>query len=202
MTGVKWSWPQVSEAFKDPQLYFCCFNAFLSSVPNGGLSVFGSLMNQSFGFTNLQVLLMDIPRSVVSVIIFLIVGIYTRRVANRRMFIMAFATLPPLAGFLAMALLPDAPEYKWVKWGMYLMTVPFVLGLFLGWTLSQSLSFPPSLSPSPHHPAIFGMAPFCSILPPPMTNPPPHHQSRPTSPGAPKRPSSAAPPSSATARAT
>ncbi|KAL1384748.1 major facilitator superfamily domain-containing protein [Phyllosticta capitalensis] len=138
VTGVKWSWPQVSEAFKDPQLYFCCFNAFLSSVPNGGLSVFGSLMNQSFGFTNLQVLLMDIPRSVVSVIIFLIVGIYTRRVANRRMFIMAFATLPPLAGFLAMALLPDAPEYKWVKWGMYLMTVPFVLGLFLGWTLISS----------------------------------------------------------------
>lgn len=35
VTGVKWSWPQVTEAFKDPQLYFCLVNAFLSSVPNG-----------------------------------------------------------------------------------------------------------------------------------------------------------------------
>ncbi|KAK7550171.1 major facilitator superfamily domain-containing protein [Phyllosticta citricarpa] len=107
VTGVKWSWPQVAEAFKDPQLYFCCVNAFLSSVPNG----------LSFGFTKLQVLLMDIPRSVVSVLVFLAVGIYTRRVANRRMCIMALGTLPPFAGMLAMALLPNTSEYKWIKWG-------------------------------------------------------------------------------------
>ncbi|KAK8152485.1 major facilitator superfamily domain-containing protein [Phyllosticta citrichinensis] len=138
VTGVKWSWPQVAEAFRDPQLYFCCANAFMSSVPNGGLSTFGSLMNQSFGFTKLQVLLMDIPRSVVSVLVFVAVGIYTRRVANRRMYIMALGTLPPFAGMLAMALLPNTPEYKWIKWGMYLMTMPFVLALFLGWTLISS----------------------------------------------------------------
>lgn len=35
VTGVKWSWPQVYEAFLDPQLWFCMLNAFLSSVPNG-----------------------------------------------------------------------------------------------------------------------------------------------------------------------
>lgn len=35
VTGRKWSWPQVGEAFRDPQLYFAMFNAFLSSVPNG-----------------------------------------------------------------------------------------------------------------------------------------------------------------------
>ncbi|KAL2681497.1 major facilitator superfamily domain-containing protein [Phyllosticta citricarpa] len=109
VTGVKWSWPQVAEAFKDPQLYFCCVNAFLSSVPNG----------LSFGFTKLQVLLMDIPRSVVSVLVFLAVGIYTRRVANRRMCIMALGTLPPFAGMLAMALLPNTSEYKWIKWGAF-----------------------------------------------------------------------------------
>ena len=81
VTGRKWCWPQVSEAFKDPQLYFCMLNAFLSSVPNGlapsfnlpycistnecfsGLTTFGSLMYQSFGFTQLQVQLVDIPRS-------------------------------------------------------------------------------------------------------------------------------------------
>ena len=35
VTGVKWTWPQVGEAFMDPQLWFCTLNAFLSSVPNG-----------------------------------------------------------------------------------------------------------------------------------------------------------------------
>jgi len=35
VTGKKWKWPQVTEAFKDPQLYFAMVNAFLSSVPNG-----------------------------------------------------------------------------------------------------------------------------------------------------------------------
>lgn len=35
VTGKKWVWPQVAEAFKDPVLYFCTLNAFFSSVPNG-----------------------------------------------------------------------------------------------------------------------------------------------------------------------
>ena len=35
VTGKKWKWNQVTEAFKDPQLYFAMVNAFLSSVPNG-----------------------------------------------------------------------------------------------------------------------------------------------------------------------
>lgn len=63
VTGVKWSWPQVGEAFRDPQLYFCMVNAFLSSVPNGGLTTFGSIVLNNFGFTELQVLLIEIPRS-------------------------------------------------------------------------------------------------------------------------------------------
>ncbi|KAF2142939.1 uncharacterized protein K452DRAFT_248575 [Aplosporella prunicola CBS 121167] len=138
VTGIKWSWPQTLEAFKDPQLWFCTVNAFLSSVPNGGLTTFGSILYKSFGFTELQVLLVDIPRSVASLFIFLAIGIYTRRVKNRRMYIMALSTLPPFIGFLAMSLLPNTDAYKWTKWGMYLLTVPFVLSLFLAWTLISS----------------------------------------------------------------
>ena len=36
---VKWKWSQVWEACRDPQLWFCTINAFLSSVPNGYLSL-------------------------------------------------------------------------------------------------------------------------------------------------------------------
>ena len=76
--------------------------------------------------------------TVISLIIFLIVGIYTRKVKNRRMFIMAGSTIPPFVGLLGLALLPDNPSYKWTKWGLYLITVPFVLALFLAWTLIPS----------------------------------------------------------------
>lgn len=38
-----------------------------------------------------------------------------------------------------MSFLPNTPEYRWTKWGMYLMTVPYVLALFLAWTLSELL---------------------------------------------------------------
>lgn len=74
--------------------------------------------------------------SVTSVLVFVAVGIYTRRNANRRMWIMAASCIPSFIGLLAMSLLPNEDEYKWTKWGMYLMTVVFVLALFLAWTLS------------------------------------------------------------------
>ena len=75
-------------------------------------------MYASFGFTELQVLLVGIPRSVVSVLIFAAVGIFTRRVKNMRMWVMAFATVLPFVGILTLSLLPNEPEFKWIKWGM------------------------------------------------------------------------------------
>lgn len=73
-----------------------------------------------------------------SLIIFIIVGFYTRKVKNRRMYVMALACLPPFVGLLALALLPQDPSLKWTKWGLYFMTVPTVLSLFLAWTLIPS----------------------------------------------------------------
>lgn len=51
---------------------------------------------------------------------------------------MSFSTVAPFIGFLLMALLPDEPAYKWTKWGGYFMTVPFVISMFLAWTLIPS----------------------------------------------------------------
>lgn len=46
---------QVIDALKDPQTWFCAANTFLSCIPNGGITTFGSLINKSFGFTNTEV---------------------------------------------------------------------------------------------------------------------------------------------------
>ncbi|KAK0484185.1 major facilitator superfamily domain-containing protein [Armillaria luteobubalina] len=141
-TGTKvWKWDQARECLVDPCFYFAGINAFLSSVPNGGLTTFGSIINTSFGFTSLQVILYTIPRSMTSVVIFVIVGLVTSKWKNLRLYIMAFATIPPFIGFLGMALIETSPSTKWTKWGMYYMTVPFVLSLFLAWSLIPS-NFP------------------------------------------------------------
>ncbi|GKT71158.1 major facilitator superfamily transporter [Colletotrichum tofieldiae] len=142
-TAIKgWKWKQVRECLVDPCFYFAGINAFLSSVPNGGLTTFSSIIMTSFGFSipeaNLQTILIDIPRSVMSVIIFIGVGFLTSKRANLRLWIMASSVLPPFAGFLGMSLLPNDPAIKWTKWGCYFITVPFVLGLFLAWTLIPS----------------------------------------------------------------
>ncbi|EIM89633.1 MFS general substrate transporter [Stereum hirsutum FP-91666 SS1] len=138
-TGVKnWKWAQVREALTDATFWFTGLNAFLSSVPNGGLTTFGSILNKSFGFTSLEVILYGIPRSVFSVLWFIFIGIITTRIPNLRLIFMAFCTLPSMAGFLGISLLPNEPAYKWSKWGCYFMTVPFVVGLFMSWTLIPS----------------------------------------------------------------
>lgn len=85
-TGVKkWKWKQATECLTDPCFWFAGLNAFLSSVPNGGLTTFGSIINTTFGFTNLQVILLDIPRSVLSVIYFVFIGLVTSKKQNLRM---------------------------------------------------------------------------------------------------------------------
>ncbi|KAK6859243.1 major facilitator superfamily transporter [Apiospora arundinis] len=138
-TGIKrWKWKQARECLMDPTFWFAGINAFLSSVPNGGITTFGSIMNTNFGFTNLQVILLDIPRSVFSVLWFVLIGLVTSRKQNLRMYFMMFSVVPPLVGFLIMALLSNEPQNKWTKWGGYFMTVPFVIGMFLAWTLIPS----------------------------------------------------------------
>lgn len=73
-----------------------------------------------------------------SVLLFVIIGVVTSKRKNLRLYFMTAATIPPFVGFLLMSLLPNEPQFKWVKWGGYFMTVPFVLALFLAWTLIPS----------------------------------------------------------------
>ncbi|KAF5365991.1 hypothetical protein D9758_006654 [Tetrapyrgos nigripes] len=138
-TGTKeWKWYQVWECLVDPCFWFAGINAFLTSVPNGGLSTFGSIITTSFGFTSLEVILYTIPRSVTFVIIFAIVGIINTKWGNLRLYSMAAATIPGFIGFMGMSLIETREDTKWTKWGMYFMTIPFILSLFLAWTLIPS----------------------------------------------------------------
>jgi hypothetical protein len=73
------------------------------------------------------------------VVVFILVAVYLRKFQNQRMWIMIVSCILPCVGMLVMSLLPNTPEHKWVKWGMFDMTVVFSLALFLGWSLSTSI---------------------------------------------------------------
>jgi len=133
-----WKWHQVREALRDPAFWFAGLNAFLSSVGNGGLTTMQSILYTTFGFTSLQTIIYGIPSNVFSVCYFAAIGIIASRWKNTRMYWMMFSVTPPLAGFLGVSLLPNEPGYKWIKWGCLFMTTPFVIGLFLAWTLIPS----------------------------------------------------------------
>ncbi|KAI1500298.1 MFS general substrate transporter [Biscogniauxia marginata] len=138
-TGIKkWKWRQARECLVDPCFWFAGINAFLSSVPNGGITTFGAIINTTFGFSNLQVILLDIPRGVFSVLWFVLIGIVTSKRKNLRMYFMMFSVVPPFVGFILMSMLSNSPEHKWTKWGGYFMSVTAVIGLFLAWTLIPS----------------------------------------------------------------
>jgi hypothetical protein len=138
-TGKRtWKWDQARESFLDPVTYFQFVNAFLSSMVNGALTTFGTVINQSFGFTQSQVILYGIPRNVVSVLWFAVVGYTTLKVKNVRMYFMMVSCLFPFIGLLMDALLPTDVSYRWIKWGGYLMAVTFVVGLFGAWQLISS----------------------------------------------------------------
>ncbi|KAH7027324.1 major facilitator superfamily transporter [Microdochium trichocladiopsis] len=138
-TAIKsFKYKHIYECLRDPCFWFSGINAFLGSVPNGGVTTMSSILMTTFGFTNLQAILIEIPRSVTSVVYFLIVGLVTSKKADLRLYFMLFSCFPSLAGFLGMSLLPNDPAIKWQKWACFYITVPFVLTTFLAWTLIPS----------------------------------------------------------------
>ncbi|KAI0908141.1 MFS general substrate transporter [Ustulina deusta] len=138
-TGIKtWKWKQARECLIDPCFWFAGINAFLASISNGGLTTFNAIINTGFGFTNLQFILLDIPRSLISIGYFVIIGLVCSKWKNLRMYFMMFSVIPPFIGFIILSLLPNEPQYKWTKWGGYVMTVTSVISLFLAWTLIPS----------------------------------------------------------------
>ncbi|KAI3607681.1 major facilitator superfamily transporter [Moniliophthora roreri] len=128
----EWKRDQIIEAFIDPSTWFLFFSVLLSALPNGGVTSFGNLVYKSFGFTSLETVLYNIPRDGASIIWFLFVGWLSSRCPNIRFYLMLFAIIPGFVGMLAMALLPDELSYRWIKFGMFLMTMTVnVNGLML-----------------------------------------------------------------------
>ncbi|KAF5245011.1 hypothetical protein FANTH_7479 [Fusarium anthophilum] len=61
-----WRWDQVRECFIDPKSWFIVGIELFTQIPNGGSQSFANIVVESFGFTNLQSTLINIPYSLLS----------------------------------------------------------------------------------------------------------------------------------------
>ncbi|PYH36335.1 MFS allantoate transporter [Aspergillus neoniger CBS 115656] len=98
---------QVLEALLDWKVWVFLLLGLSGNIPNGGISNFGTLIIQGFGFSTLVTTLMQIPYGAfTSLMIIIAVFINDRLPPNNRCLTAIFFLLPNLAGSFGLAFLP------------------------------------------------------------------------------------------------
>jgi len=88
---------QIIETFKDPRVWLVGVCTLLSSIPNGGLSNFNSILLTTFGYTSREALIMSMPAGAVGVVCVLFVGWLSDKLHDRTS-VMLVCTLPTILG--------------------------------------------------------------------------------------------------------
>ncbi|KAL3476568.1 major facilitator superfamily domain-containing protein [Aspergillus californicus] len=99
---------QVLEAFKDPTTWFLSLYTFSVNLANGGLTAFGSLVIQGFGYEGLTALLIQMPTGAAQLGFIVASALAASYIRNARTLIMLFLTLTSLVGMVLMYALDDA----------------------------------------------------------------------------------------------
>ncbi|KAF2760215.1 MFS general substrate transporter [Pseudovirgaria hyperparasitica] len=74
---------QILEAFTDIRVWLIFISTLLSSIPNGGLSIFNNILLTTFGYTNQQALIFDIPQGAVGIVFVLLTGYLSDKWGDR-----------------------------------------------------------------------------------------------------------------------
>ncbi|KAN0110961.1 allantoate permease [Hyaloscypha variabilis] len=88
---------QVFETFKDVRVYLVCLCTMLSSIPNGGLSNFSSILLTTFGYSSRQALILSAPSGAIGAICVLGVGYCSDKWRDRSS-VMLICILPTILG--------------------------------------------------------------------------------------------------------
>ncbi|KAM0807689.1 putative Major facilitator superfamily (MFS) profile domain-containing protein [Seiridium cardinale] len=108
-TGVEnkhLKWHQVREAFLDIKLYLFFVLGMVCNIPNGGISNFGTLIIQGFGFSTLVTTLMQIPYGIIIAISILICVFLNDRFVNKRCLFILLFLCPNIAGAFGLRFVP------------------------------------------------------------------------------------------------
>ena len=88
---------QVLEAFRDPRTWLICLATLLSSIPNGGISNFQSILLTTFGYTSQQALILNTPTGAVGACCVLLIGYLSDKWRDRSL-VMLICIIPTILG--------------------------------------------------------------------------------------------------------
>ncbi|KAH6611639.1 allantoate permease [Trichoderma cornu-damae] len=133
-SGV-WKWEHVREAMLDQKtwLWFCLMLTI--SIPSGGISTFGPLIIQSFGFSSFTTILFNIPFGAVQMISTL-GGAWLSDKIHMKSAVLLLLCLPPIAGCVVLLVTGREPSDRAVLLvGYYIISVyPGISPLVYSWS--------------------------------------------------------------------
>ncbi|KAI0033575.1 major facilitator superfamily domain-containing protein [Vararia minispora EC-137] len=121
-----WKWSQALEVLIDPKSYMWFAFMFLCALPSGGISAFGPLIIQGFGFNQFTTILFNIPFSAIQVVVTLSSAWISTRI-KLKWPVVFFLTLPPIAGAIALLKLGRTADLRNRLLGCY-----YVISFYTG----------------------------------------------------------------------
>ncbi|KAJ4363681.1 hypothetical protein N0V83_009978 [Neocucurbitaria cava] len=130
-----WKWDHVFEAFMDPKtwLWFSMLTAV--SIPSGGITTFGPLIIQSFGFGKFATILFNMPFGAVQIVA-TIGGAWLATWLKKKSPVLILLCIPPIIGIIILMVVGRGKEHRGVLLFGYYMTsfYPGISPLIYSWS--------------------------------------------------------------------
>ncbi|KAB8238014.1 putative MFS transporter [Aspergillus alliaceus] len=135
----EWKWDHVKEAGLDIKSYFWFALMFAISIPSGGISTFGPLIIEAFGFDQFQTILFNIPFGAVQLIATM-GGAWLATYLKMKGSVIALLCLPAIAGCVMLLHLPrDGSHNGALLAGYYIISVyPGITPMIYSWSAGNT----------------------------------------------------------------
>ncbi|KAE8386271.1 major facilitator superfamily domain-containing protein [Aspergillus alliaceus] len=135
----EWKWDHVKEAGLDIKSFFWFALMFAISIPSGGISTFGPLIIEAFGFDQFQTILFNIPFGAVQLIATM-GGAWLATYLKMKGPVIALLCLPAIAGCVMLLHLPrDGSHNGALLAGYYIVSVyPGITPMIYSWSAGNT----------------------------------------------------------------
>ncbi|KAL4810625.1 major facilitator superfamily domain-containing protein [Aspergillus unguis] len=135
----EWKWAHVKEAFLDPKSFFWFALMFSISIPSGGITTFGPLIIQSFGFDQLKTMLFNMPFGAIQLIATL-GGAWLATKYKTKGGVVTLLCLPAIAGCVMLLQIPHTDANKGpLLAGYYIISVyPGITPMIYSWAAGNT----------------------------------------------------------------
>ncbi|KAJ5679072.1 hypothetical protein N7462_007316 [Penicillium macrosclerotiorum] len=135
----EWKWEHVKEACLDLKSWFWFALMISISIPSGGITTFGPLIVESFGFDDLNTILLNVPFGAVQLIATM-GGAWLATVWKMKGPVLALLCLPPIAGCVMLLRIAHDDAHKApLLVGYYIISVyPGITPLIYSWSAANT----------------------------------------------------------------